>query len=78
MLLIHLKDDFTPSGAGLYNLDNLQRRYNLDMIELSFSPKTFAEEAKKDFLNELHPLKWFEKEIYKEVYQIIKKKYNKK
>lgn len=63
-LLVTVTDEFTHSQAGIYNIDNLVKTYNLDLMTFRCQPKTFAEETKKDFIEELHPLKWIEKRIY--------------
>ncbi len=64
LLLVHICDEFTQSEAGKYNLDNLVKTYNLDIMDFRFSPETFIEETKKDFLETLHPLKFIERQIY--------------
>ncbi len=64
ILLIHVCDEFTPSEAGKYNLDNLVKTYNLDLINFRCAPKTFVDETRKNFFEELHPLKWAEEQLY--------------
>lgn len=71
-LLVHVCDEFTPSQAGVYNLDNLVKSYNVDLINFRCSPQKFVEETKKDFLNELHPLKWIEQQLYAKPLEIAK------
>lgn len=63
-LLVHVMDEFTPSEAGLYNLDNLVKSYNVDIINYRCCPKTFVEETRKSFFETLHPLKWIEEQLY--------------
>lgn len=63
-LLVHVCDEFTPSSAGQYNLDNLVRSYNVDLINYRCNPRKFIEETKKGFLKKLHPLEWIEKQLY--------------
>lgn len=65
MLLVHVCDEFTPSEAGVYNLDNLVKTYNVDLMNFRCAPETFVEETKKSFFERLHPLEWIEKQIYK-------------
>lgn len=72
ILLVHVCDEFTPSEAGLYNLDNLAKSYNLDLIHFRFAPQTFVEEARKGFFEELNPLKWIEENLYKKPLEIAK------
>lgn len=71
-LLVHVCDEFTPSEAGLYNLDNLVKSYNVDLINFRCCPKTFIDETKKSFINELHPLKWIEQQLYAKPLEIAK------
>ena len=69
-LLVHVCDEFTPSLAGLHNLDNLAKKYNLDLINFRCAPQTFVEETKKSFFEELHPLKWIESQLYSKPLEI--------
>ena len=39
-LLVHVCDEFTPSLAGLHNLDNLAKKYNLDLSLIHISEPT--------------------------------------
>lgn len=72
ILLVHVCDEFTQSKAGQYNLDNLVRTYGLDLINFRCDPKTFVEETKKSFFEELHPLKWIEQQLYAKPLEIAK------
>lgn len=72
LLLVHVMDEFTPSKAGLYNLDNLAKSFNVDLINFRLSPKTFVEETKKSFFDELHPLKWIESQLYAKPLEVAK------
>ena len=63
-MLVHVCDEFTPSEAGLYNLDNLAKTYNVDLINFRCSPQQFISETRKSFFEELHPLKWIEQQLY--------------
>lgn len=63
-LLVTVTDEFTHTKAGAHNCENIARRFNLDHIIWRCEPITFREEARKDFENELHPLKWIEEKIY--------------
>lgn len=71
-LLVHVCDEFTSSQAGLYNLDNLVKMYDLDLINFRCAPKTFIEETKKSFLEKLHPLEWIEKQLYAKPLEVAK------
>ena len=71
-LLVHVCDEFTQSEAGLYNLDNLVKTFNVDIIKFRLSPKTFIEETRKDFFEELHPLKWIEQQLYAKPLEVAK------
>lgn len=72
MLLVHVMDEFTKSEAGLHNLDNLVKHYDLDLINFRCAPQTFVRETKKGFVEELHPLKWLEEQLYKKPLEIAK------
>lgn len=72
ILLVHVCDEFTPSQAGLHNLDNLVRTYNLDLLNFRYAPRTFVEESRKDFFNELQPLKWIEEKLYRKPLEVAR------
>ncbi len=63
-LLVHVCDEFTPSEAGIANLDNLVKTYDLDLLNFRCAPQTFVKETRKSFFEKLHPLEWVEKQIY--------------
>ncbi len=63
-LLVTVDDEFTHPAAGKYDLDNLVKQFHLDLITYRYSPKEFKKHTKKDFLEELHPLKWLEEKLY--------------
>lgn len=71
-LLVHVCDEFAPSEAGIYNLDNLVKTYNVDLINYRCAPRTFVEETRKAFLEELHPLKWIEQQLYAKPLEVAK------
>lgn len=70
VLCIHMCDEFTQSNAGLFNRENLRKTFNVDMIDFHFRPEEFIEETKKDFLEKLHPLCWFEEQLYQKTMEI--------
>ncbi len=72
ILLVHVCDEFTLSDAGKYNLDNLVKTYNVDLINYRCAPGTFVEETRKNFFEELHPLKWAEEQLYAKPLEIAK------
>jgi hypothetical protein len=72
-LLVTVTDEFTKTNAGLHNIKNISERFNLDHIVFRCSPQTFKTNTKRDFDNELHPLKWIEENIYKIPVKIAKK-----
>lgn len=72
LLLVHVCDEFTPSEAGAYNLDNLVKRYDVDLINFRCAPKTFVEETKKSFFNSLNPLEWIERQLYTKPLEVAK------
>lgn len=63
-LLITVTDEFTHTKAGAHNAENIARRFNLDHIVWRCEPNTFRAETLKDFVEELHPLKWIEERLY--------------
>lgn len=71
-LLVHVCDEFTQSEAGIANLDNLVRTYNCDILNFRCEPKTFVEETRKSFFEELHPLKWIEQQLYAKPFEVAK------
>lgn len=71
-LLVSVTDEFTHTKAGQHNIDNLTKRYNCDHITFRCEPKTFKAETLKDFVGELHPLKWIEEKIYSVPVEIAK------
>lgn len=71
-LLVHVCDEFTPSEAGKYNLDNLVKSYNVDLINFRCCPQTFVQETRKSFFEELHPLKWIETQLYSKPLEIAR------
>ena len=56
----------------MYNLDNLVKTYDLDLMNFRCAPKTFVEETKKSFFEKLHPLEWFEKQLYAKPLEVAK------
>lgn len=72
-LLVTVTDEFSHTKAGKHNIDNLVMRYDLDHITFRCKPQTFKTETLKDFVNELHPLKWIENKIYETPVNIAKK-----
>lgn len=72
ILLVHVCDEFTPSDAGKYNLDNLVKTYNLDLMNFRCAPQTFVEKTREDFINELNPLKWIESQLYKKPFEVAR------
>ena len=63
-LLVTVTDEFTHTKAGTHNAENIAHRFNLDHVVWRCEPETFRTETKKDFENDLHPLKWIEEKIY--------------
>ena len=72
ILLVHVCDEFTQSEAGLYNLNNLVKTFNVDLMNFRCAPQTFIEETKKSFFEELHPLKWIEMQLYAKPLEVAK------
>lgn len=72
LLLVHVCDEFTPSEAGQYNLNNLVVYYDLDLINFRCAPKTFVEETKKSFFESLHPLEWIERQLYSKPLEVAR------
>lgn len=72
LLLVHVCDEFTPSEAGLYNLDNLVKTYDVDLMNFRCSPKTFVNKTRETFFEKLHPLEWIEKQLYDKPLEIAR------
>lgn len=72
ILLVHVCDEFTPSDAGKYNLNNLVETYDIDLINFRCKPKTFVAETRKSFFESLHPLEWIEKQLYDKPLEIAR------
>lgn len=72
VLLVHVCDEFTPSEAGMHNLNNLVKRCNVDMLSYRMAPGEFVKRAREDFFSDLNPLKWIEAEIYNKPFEIAK------
>ena len=72
LLLVHVCDEFTASEAGKYNLDNLVKTYDVDLVNFRCRPKTFVEDTRKSFFEKLHPLEWIEKQLYAKPLEIAK------
>ena len=71
-LLVHVCDEFTPSEAGIANLNNLVKTYDLDLLNFRCAPQTFVKETRKSFFEKLHPLEWIEKQIYAKPLEVAK------
>lgn len=71
-LLVNVTDEFTHTQAGKHNLDNLVKKYDLDLITFRCKPQSFIKHTLEDFENILHPLKWIEEQLYNRPIQIAK------
>lgn len=71
-LLVTVTDEFTHTQAGLHNVKNIAERFDVDHIVFRHAPGEFVYNSRKDFENELHPLKWIEEKIYRTPIQIAK------
>lgn len=74
-LLVNITDEFTHTKAGKYNIDNLVKKYDLDLITFRCNPATFIKETRRDFFTQLNPLKWIETRIM-DIPMEIAKNYN--
>lgn len=72
-LLVTVTDEFTHTEAGKHNIKNIAERFNLDHIVWRCQPKEFIKRTREDFLQELHPLKWIEEQIYEVPVMIAKR-----
>jgi 3'-phosphoadenosine 5'-phosphosulfate sulfotransferase (PAPS reductase)/FAD synthetase len=72
-LLVTVTDEFTKTKAGAHNLKNIAERFNLDHLIFRHSPQTFIENTRRDFENELHPLKWIEQKIYETPIEVARR-----
>ncbi len=64
-LLVTVTDEFTHTQAGKHNIKNIAEQFNCDHIIWRCQPQEFKRNTLKDFVDELHPLKWIEEKIYK-------------
>ena len=64
VLLVCVRDEFTSTQAGKYNLDNIVKQYNCDLISFRINPDEMAEHMKYDLEQSLNPFKWLEEQIY--------------
>jgi hypothetical protein len=71
-LLVTVTDEFSKTKAGSHNLKNIAEEFNLDHIIFRHKPQTFRTNTLRDFVNELHPLKWIEEKIYDTPIKIAK------
>lgn len=71
-LLINIEDEFTKTKVGQYNIANIANHFGLDHIRFRFSPKDFRTHGLIDFEEKLHPLDWFEDQIYKQPLEIAR------
>ena len=72
-LLVTLMDEFTPTQAGIHNRKNISEQFDCDHIYYRFSPKSFREHAREDFINDCFSLKWYEEKIYAKTFDLAKK-----
>lgn len=63
-LLVTVLDLFTQTKAGEHNLKNISERFDLDHIYFRAKPQTWIENVKREFDEEMHPLKKHEEDIY--------------
>jgi len=72
-LLVTMMDEFTPTQAGIHNRSNISEHFNCDHIYYRFSPKSFKEHAREDFINDCFSLKWYEEQIYRKPIELAEK-----
>lgn len=71
-LLVHVSDCFTHTETGKRNLENIQNKFNCDLVSINFNHKKLTEHMRKDFEETLNPLKWLEQQIYIKPLEIAK------
>jgi hypothetical protein len=72
-LLVTVTDEFTKTKAGSHNLKNISSKFNLDHLVFRHAPQLFIENTRRDFENELHPLKWIEQKIYETPIEVARR-----
>lgn len=63
-LLVTVCDEFTSTQAGMHNRKNICNAFHVDHIFFRHNPEEFLYHTRKDFEEELNPLKWFESRLY--------------
>ena len=63
-LLVTVTDEFTHTSAGQHNIKNIAEQFGCDHLTWRCEPDTFRQMTRRDFEQELHPLKWIEEKIY--------------
>ena len=63
-LLVNVVDPFTKTQVGLDNLRNLTEVFDCSLYTFTPSPKNMKESIKKDFHDDLIPLRYLERLIY--------------
>ncbi|MDR0581228.1 MAG: hypothetical protein LBG04_03915 [Holosporaceae bacterium] len=72
-LLISVTDEFSHTKAGEFNLDNLCRRFNLDLLKVRIAPEDFIKNSRNGFFNKLDPLGYIEGKLYEAPIEIAQK-----
>lgn len=71
-LLITVCDEFSSTQAGEHNRRNLGSFFGVDHMLYRCNPEEFKYYTKKDFEEELHPLKWIERRLYEIPFEVAK------
>jgi diphthamide synthase (EF-2-diphthine--ammonia ligase) len=64
ILLVNVTEEFTHTKTGIHNLSNIIEKFNCDLITFRINPDELSETIKVGLIEQLHPLKWLEEQIY--------------
>ena len=73
ILLVNITEEFTHTKTGIQNLNNIVEKFNCDLITFRINPRELNESIKTGLIEELHPLKWLEEQIYEIPVDIAKR-----
>jgi len=66
-------DNFSWTNTGRKNFDNLSERFGIDIITFTPNRKEIIKRTREDFLNYLHPEKYWDEILYKKPLEIAQK-----
>jgi len=66
-------DNSSWSQTGRLNFDNINTRFDVDIITFSPAKQKLIDETRKDFFNELHPSKYWDTILYEKPMELAQK-----